>query len=220
MLDNVKREGILEMMATVTDTASEDTDLPAALLQATAEVIGERGLGAFSLREVARRAGVSHAAPGYHFGDMEGLLTALAIEGFTKLYTETAAAAAATEDPIERLQAIGLAYVRVGIDYPAHMKVAFRPDVIDGDNAQMQECGLNAFVVLEDAVKDIADTHNPKLDVRLGSQLCWSAMQGLVELHDKLTAVDEISGLPESSTEDLVAGFTSLIVTGLINSDG
>lgn len=208
------------MMASVTDTTSENTDLPAALLQATAEVIGERGLGAFSLREVARRAGVSHAAPGYHFGDMEGLLTALAIEGLATLHDEMAAAAAAAGDPIERLQAIGLAYVRVGIDYPAHMKVAFRPDVIDGDSAQMQECGLNAFVVLEDAVRDIAEAHNPQLDVRLASQLCWSAMQGLVELHDKLTAVDEVNGLPESSTEELVAGFTSLIVTGLINSNG
>ncbi|NNC80335.1 MAG: TetR/AcrR family transcriptional regulator [Acidimicrobiales bacterium] len=200
-------------------TETEAADLRQVLQEATAEVIVERGLGAFSLREVARRAGVSHAAPGYHFGDMEGLLTALAIEGLDTLHRQTAAAAAMTTDPIERLRLIGVAYVQVGMNFPAHMEVAFRPDVVDGDHPSLQTCGTSAFGVLEDAVRDIAETHNPKLDVRKASHLCWSAMQGLVELHPKLTRLDEMSGVPGSSIDDLVSSFTSLLVTGFLHAD-
>lgn len=53
-------------------------DLRAALLHAAEEELAERGMEAFSLRSVAKRAGVSHAAPAHHFGDAQGLLTALA----------------------------------------------------------------------------------------------------------------------------------------------
>src|SRR5258707_3669661 len=64
-------------------------DLPNALRRAAVEVIEERGLAAFSLREVARRAGVSHNAPAHHFGDVRGLLTSLAVEGFDLLSATT-----------------------------------------------------------------------------------------------------------------------------------
>ena len=60
-------------------------DLPAALRAATAQLVAEKGPSGFSLREVARRAGVSHAAPAHHFGDAEGMLTSVAAEGFATL---------------------------------------------------------------------------------------------------------------------------------------
>ena len=63
-------------------------DLPAALRAATAQLVSEKGPSGFSLREVARRAGVSHAAPAHHFGDAEGMLTSVAAEGFAKLADE------------------------------------------------------------------------------------------------------------------------------------
>ncbi|MEP6299450.1 MAG: TetR/AcrR family transcriptional regulator, partial [Ilumatobacter sp.] len=100
-------------------------DLPHTLRAAAVDVIVDKGLGAFSLREVARRAGVSHAAPGYHFGDVRGLLTAVAIEGFETLYAETSTAASGVEDPVERLEAIGRGYVRVGVRHPGHCEVMF-----------------------------------------------------------------------------------------------
>ncbi len=95
-------------------------DLPNALRHAAVEVITEKGLGSFSLREVARRAGVSHAAPAHHFGDTRGLLTSLAIEAFSHLKAATEAAAAAEPDPRLRLAAVGRAYVEMGINHPAH----------------------------------------------------------------------------------------------------
>ncbi len=190
-------------------------DLPSRLRAATAEVIVERGLGAFSLREVARRADVSHAAPGYHFGDMQGLLTSLAIEGLGILHAETAAAAAGEGDPVARLTAIGRAYVRVGQQHRAHMEVVFRPDLIDTTHPEMGNCGSAAFGVVEAAVQAIADEFRPDLDVRTAARLCWAAMQGLLQIHPKLVLMDEMAGHPARSTDELVADFTDLIVHGI-----
>ncbi len=70
----------------MTDTrAYHHGDLRRALLAAALEAIEESGPAALSLRDLARRAGVSHAAPAHHFGDKAGLLTALAAEGFDLL---------------------------------------------------------------------------------------------------------------------------------------
>ncbi len=200
-------------------TGGGEAELRTVLRRATADVIAERGLGSFSLREVARRAGVSHAAPGYHFGDMEGLLTSLAIEGLSTLHEEMALAASRASDPIERLTAIGIAYVRVGLNHPAHLEVMFREDLIDVTDEQLQYAGHCAFTVVEEAIAAIAKVHNRSLDVRSGAQLCWSAMQGLIEIHPKLARLDELSGFGPASTEELVTRFTDLIVNGLLGSD-
>jgi hypothetical protein len=71
-----------------------------------------------------------------------GLLTSVAIEGFDTLYAETAEAASAFQDPVERLKAIGRAYVRVGVRYPAHCEVIFRDDVINADD---ERCRSRVF---------------------------------------------------------------------------
>ena len=109
-------------------------DLPNALKQAAVELIGERGPAGFSLREVARRAGVSHAAPAHHFGDSHGLLTAVAADGFQVLYDAMAAASAGAATTEERVVAVSRAYVEVACSHPAHFEVMFRRDLIDADN--------------------------------------------------------------------------------------
>jgi AcrR family transcriptional regulator len=78
-------------------------DLPNALLAAAAEVITEKGVGGFTLREVARRAGVPHAAPAYHFGDSRGLLTSLAVQAFELFAEHMDAAGRGIDDPAEQL---------------------------------------------------------------------------------------------------------------------
>src|SRR5258708_33699906 len=84
-------------------------DLRTALLRAAVEAIGEAGPAAMSLREVARRAGVSHAAAAYHFGDKAGLLTAVAAQGYRMLTEELRGACDAGRSFLE----VGVAYVRV-----------------------------------------------------------------------------------------------------------
>ncbi|MEM9563822.1 MAG: TetR/AcrR family transcriptional regulator [Actinomycetota bacterium] len=205
-------------MTTIGDLAPEGTDadagLPGVLCNAAAEVIIEKGLGAFSLREVARRAGVSHAAPGYHFGDLRGLLTALATQGMQALGHDMTAASASTDDPAERLAAIGRAYVRLAVANPAHCQVIWREDLIDVEHIAYQEAGMVAYGVLEDTIRAIAEHYNPDLEIHDAAKLCWSTMQGLVELQPKLSRIDEIDG-DAVPVEDMVDRFTPMLVAGM-----
>lgn len=96
-------------------------DLRRAVLDAAVESISGGGVAALSLRELSRRAGVSHAAPIHHFGDKAGVLTALAAEGFERL---AGVLVAAGDDFV----AVGVAYVRFAVTHRAHFEVMFRPD--------------------------------------------------------------------------------------------
>jgi len=199
-------------------TSYHHGDLPNALRQAAVDVIDERGLGSFSLREVARRAGVSHTAPAHHFGDMRGLLTSVATEGFDALHTATERAAAGIDDPVERLTAIGEAYVTLARSNHAHCEVMFRMDVVDADDATLQAAGMRAYGVLEDAVRTLIEREDLAVDLDEATWLCWSAMQGLVTLGPKLEVIAARKGLAERPSAELVRQFTALIAAGLRNS--
>jgi AcrR family transcriptional regulator len=190
-------------------------DLPNELRHAAVDLIDERGLGAFSLREVARRAGVSHAAPAHHFGDLHGLLTSVATEAFEHLRARTAAAAARENDPIERLVAIGRAYVETGRAHPGHCAVVFRVDLVDTDDPGYVEAGQRAFAVLEDTVRAFAVVHQPELDVAEAAYLCWCAMQGLLVLDPKMREIDAAHGRPVVEPEARAERFTRLLIAGL-----
>jgi AcrR family transcriptional regulator len=190
-------------------------DLPNALRCAAVDVITERGLGSFSLREVARRAGVSHTAPAHHFGDVTGLLTSIAIEGFEHLRAVTSAEAARYDDPAERLVALGRAYVSVGAAYPAHCEVMFRHDVVHDDDVELQTAGLLAYGVLRDTVRDLCEAESIDIDVDEAAKFAWAAMQGLLVLHTTMVRLDELGGREPVGREHLVTRFTGLVVDGL-----
>ena len=106
--------------------------LRAALLDAGERELAEAGPEAFSLRRVARRAGVSHAAPAHHFGDVGGLLTALAGRGFERLLAlADRRAAAAGPGAEERLMAYGLAYMDFAREHTALFRLCFASTRID-----------------------------------------------------------------------------------------
>jgi AcrR family transcriptional regulator len=94
------------------------------ILDAALDEICERGPVTLSMRELARRAGVSHSAPGHHFGDKAGLLTAIAVEGY-ELLGEALTHARDAGGFLE----VGLAYIGFAVDHPAHFEVMFRPDL-------------------------------------------------------------------------------------------
>jgi AcrR family transcriptional regulator len=190
-------------------------DLPNALRAAAVEVIEERGLGGFSLREVARRAGVSHNAPAHHFGDTRGLLTSLAVEGFDVLYAAASAAAKPHADPVERLMAIGSAYLDVAKSHRAHCDVMFRVDLIDSDDPALYTAGMRAYGELEDAVRALIDAEGLDVEVDDAAWLCWSAMQGLLVIEPKISIINARRGGDSVATADLVRRFTALIVAGM-----
>ncbi len=124
-------------------------DLRSALLEAAVEAIAEKGLHGLSLRECARRLGVSHAAPYRHFPDKDHLLAAIAEQGFGWLIEAGQEAMAGLDDAEERIRAYGLAYVRFAVAHPEHLRVMFASEIADDAiGPECQAAGDAAFELL------------------------------------------------------------------------
>lgn len=161
-------------------------DLRRALLDAALRVIEEEGLAAMTTRALARRLGVSHAAPAHHFQDREALLVELATEGFRAFADDLeAAAAAAPPDPQARLGTIARAYVRFAIEHPAYVRVMFggslrdeleRPPALDRESERAYR------VLIDTAAAAAAGAGAPGgsvHDLAFGS---WSLVHGMATL--------------------------------------
>ena len=128
-------------------------DLKEKLIAATEALILERGVDGFSLREVARRAGVSPAAPSHHFGDARGLLAEVAYLGFRDFADALAAADARGSDPASRLYEQGLAYVGFALRHPARFTLMFRQSAFGVRHAGLEAESARAFSILENAIR-------------------------------------------------------------------
>ena len=129
-------------------------DLRTALIDAAESILMEKGVEGLSLREAARRAGVSPGAPAHHFGDAGGLLTTIAMRGFAGLDAALGAADEASmgQPPRDRLKAQGQAYVAFARAQPAWFDLMWRCDLIDMGRADFQLAAHAAFTKLEVAV--------------------------------------------------------------------
>lgn len=110
-------------------------DLRQQILDASVSLIETQGLAALSMREVARRAGVSHQAPYHYFPDRQAILAAVAGEGFRRLGAalHTVVTAPSRKGAIGRLEAGGRAYVGFALSSPGYFRVMFRPELVDLD---------------------------------------------------------------------------------------
>lgn len=194
-------------------------DLPTALRAATAELIAERGPTGFSLREVARRAGVSHAAPGHHFGGSKGLLTSVATEGFETLVRSFEEAVVGITDPVERLTAMGKAYVNTALDYPGHFGVMCNSELVNDDDPDFMVASVGAYERLLEAIADIRDALNPELDVDAAATMTWSAVHGLAVLAPGLDDVAAKTNTRTGPLDELVEQFTELMIQGYAARD-
>lgn len=101
-------------------------DLRNALVIAGVEILAEAGVSGLNLRKVARKAGVSEAAPYRHFEDKQALLAAIAEDGFGRLAARMQAALSEAPDDVQsQLLALARAYVHFGLEHPAHMREMF-----------------------------------------------------------------------------------------------
>ncbi|MFB6392067.1 TetR/AcrR family transcriptional regulator [Polymorphospora lycopeni] len=157
------------------DGAYHHGDLRRALLAAAVEAIGESGPSAVSLRDLARRASVSHAAPAHHFGDKAGLLTVLAAEGFDRLADTLRPVIAQTGSLLET----GVAYIRFAVDHRAHFEVMFRPELYDHDNPAVVAARQRATDTLAAAV---ATRGEAGADARMDGLAAWSIVHGFATL--------------------------------------
>lgn len=147
-------------------------DLRRALLSAAVATISETGPAAVSLRELARRAGVSHAAPQHHFGDKAGLLTAVAQEGFELL---AGALAAAGGDLLE----VGVAYVSFATGHPAHFQVMFQPALYHADDPALAAARSRARSALDAGLRALPQ---PSGDPATAAVAAWSIVHGFATL--------------------------------------
>ncbi|WP_299540331.1 TetR/AcrR family transcriptional regulator [uncultured Streptomyces sp.] len=149
-------------------------DLRHALLSAALDVVAADGPGALSLRDLARRAGVSHAAPAHHFKDRAGLLTAIAAEG----YTLFADALAAVPDLRER----GAQYVRFARTHPAHFQVMFQPALYRTDDPELVAARGRAGRALSQGVAGLPGEGRNGADAREAGIAAWSLAHGFAAL--------------------------------------
>jgi len=132
-------------------------DLKDQLVAAAEAIILERGVDGFTLREAARRAGVSPAAPAHHFKDAKGLLGEVALRGFRDFGEALDAADRRGGDPYQRLMEQGNAYVNFALKHPARFQLMFAHGKYDITYPGLAEMGNRAFLVLERAVRAATD---------------------------------------------------------------
>jgi AcrR family transcriptional regulator len=194
-------------------------DLQRALLDAARALMAEQQSWDFSLREVARRAGVSHNAPYNHFADKRDLLAALAADGFSRLTACTQAAAAAGDDPEAALLGIGLAYVRFGLDHPALYRLMFGTGFKSYAEAlppQVAAAGAGAKSVLREAIRRGAEAgrFSPVDDrtLEIAVLAAWSGVHGLTMLFLDRLPGEAAAGVPP---EAIAAAVLRLQLLGL-----
>jgi AcrR family transcriptional regulator len=147
-------------------------DLRNTLRDAARAILEEEGLAALSLRAVARRAGVSHAAPYRHFPNHEALLVELVTEGFAELRQGIAAAVAGPAQETDRITAIGAAYMRFVTRRPGVARLMFGTQIPN----------RNSFPELAEAANSIAEEISAALINPALGLAVWSAVHGLAML--------------------------------------
>jgi AcrR family transcriptional regulator len=154
------------------------------LLQAAIQLIAEVGPEGFTLREVARRAGVSHNAPYRHFREQKDLLSGVAAQGFRELTAVMLDAVKHQPHALGRLKRAGLAYVEFALDKPEHFTVMFDAPVSPKDDDPCDaEAAEQAFGTLLSLVKDCqGEGRLPAGDARRLALLAWSMVHGIAKL--------------------------------------
>jgi len=180
-----------------------------ALLAAAEAELAETGLEAFSLRRVARRAGVSHAAPAHHFGDVGGLLTALAAEGFRQFIAAmTSHQARAPQDPKAQIVAAGLGYIAFATERPALFRLIFSSDRPDFGAPDLAAGSAQAYEHLSRLVGARTGGEDP-VDIAA----VWAMAHGLADLM-AAGRMDMIRHLAPANRERAFAGILARSIPG------
>lgn len=159
-------------------------DLQEALIAATEEILAEQGAEGFTLREAARRAGVSPAAPAHHFGNAPGLLTEVAIRGYDALGAALKQAAARKGTGHQKLQAQGLAYVEFALTYPGRFQMMFSNKRLVADDERLRRAIKAAHREFELVVEELA-SHTPGMtpkQAKIAATVAWSTVHGFAKL--------------------------------------
>ena len=158
-------------------------DLKRALTEAALGLVSEKGPKGFTLREVARRAGVSAAAPYRHFSDKAELLAAVATQGFVQLHETLTAPTGEEPDLTRQVLESGRAYVRWAVTHPDYYQVMFGAELDKSDKPELLAAGARAFGDLLDVIVRCQEANLlPAGDPREIAGPTWSLLHGIASL--------------------------------------
>lgn len=182
------------------------------ILDHAVQLVAERGVRDVSFREVARRSGVSHQAPYHHFKNLQGILYAIADEGFRAL-TDAMERAARKPDPVDALHEIGMAYVLFALEHVGHFRVMFQQGLVDlHDDRRPVEASLQTYQTLVDVTRRVSEAgHAPDLSPEGLAHLCWSTVQGLSFLLVEGTLQTKTKREEQEEVQLVVQALTDLI---------
>ena len=191
----------------------EKQELHRAILDAAGEVFLEQGYEGFSLRHVAERIGYSPGTIYLHFEDKDDVLFQVVNEGFAEFGQRLATAAASTDDPEERLRALGQAYVKFGLQHPAHYQLMFmqRTDFLMKKPGKDLDPHIHSFSTLQQAVEvAMAAGVIRQDDPEIVSHAIWATVHGVVALRICMPDFFE-----ESRFQQVIEIGRNLIIDGL-----
>jgi AcrR family transcriptional regulator len=179
-------------------------DLRAACVRAGMELLEESGQTALSLRAVARRAGVSPAAPYRHYVDREALVAAVAAVGYRELAARLAAAHPSPSTP-EEMISVAIAYVQFALERPALFRIMFG-EPCDRDNDER----VAATAAVSLYLREIVERSFPQADAEALATAIWALVHGLALLH--------LDGKLDAAAPAVVADRVSSAIQALLTS--
>ena len=189
------------------------------MLEVALQLVAEKGVSGLTLREAARRVGVSRAAPYRHFADKNALLVAVAEEGFRAMHTAIRESlATAPPNVAQRLTAIGVGYVKFAVAHPAHFRIMFAQELAKSRaTPTAEQTAMAVFSELTGEIRKGQKSGALRGDSPLGLALaCWSIAHGLAAiLIEGLLTRRELATAATLSPEDLTRVVTAHLVDGL-----
>jgi AcrR family transcriptional regulator len=183
-------------------------DLRRVLIDAALEEIATRGPAHVSLRALARSAGVSHAAPSYHFKDKSGVFTAIAIEGFELLHHSQLRTSQGVA-PDQTLLPLAVTYVLFAIEHPSHYEVMWREDLYDPDDPSLVAARARVFDVFYQSVA--AGTGELEPEPFQGAvAAAWSMVHGFATLWLSGNLASILGTDPLAATDQVARGLIAI----------
>ncbi|MEU2280350.1 TetR/AcrR family transcriptional regulator [Streptomyces sp. NPDC013178] len=163
----------------MSESEKPEPDLRVRLVDVGVELLAREGVGALSLREIARRAGVSHGAPRRYFPTHLELLSAVARRGFTELAGRvTTTLGDGTAPARTQLTELGCTYLRFALDNPGMYELMFRHDLLESGHLRLRDTSLPLFGVLVELVGRV----RTDADARAVAGALWANLHGIAQL--------------------------------------
>lgn len=201
----------------MTEKSYHHGDLKNALIQAGIKILAEEGIEGFSLRKVAREAGVTHSAPYAHFADKQALIAAISTDGYRKVYERiNAVVEQFPDDPLRQFIETAWVYVSFGFDEPDHFKITFSGSVErEREYPALVEMTGKTFDALRQLIircqqADLIDRGEPDL----AAVTVWGFVHGFVHLIQE-SMVSHVVTNRYSKREMLILSLNHILKTPL-----